>query len=320
MTLLAIVLALALEQWRAFDWRSRVERAYVRFARALERAMNGGTREQGTIAALVALVVPVGIAALLHWAAWQVHPLLSLAWNVAVLYALMGFRRFSHAVSTIIAALSAGELGVARRALAAWTGGITAELSSDDVARLAVERGLVDAYRQVFGVLFWFAILPGPTGAVLYRASVLLATEWRGPGKAQDATPIARERERFGAPVRRFLGWLDWLPVRATALSFAIVGDFEDAIECWRSQAASWAGEPGGLTEGVLLASGGGALGIRLGGPVTMGPGEREERPEVGAGDSVAPDVLPSAVGLVWRSLVLWLLLILLVTLAYVAP
>jgi len=33
-------------------------------------------------------------------------------------------------------------------------------------------------------------------------------------------------------------------------------------------------------------------------------------------GDPVEPDVLPSAVGLVWRALVLWLLVILLVTLA----
>ena len=39
-------------------------------------------------------------------------------------------------------------------------------------------------------------------------------------------------------------------------------------------------------------------------------------RPELGLGDVAEPDVLPSAVGLVWRALVLWLLVILLVTLA----
>jgi hypothetical protein len=37
-------------------------------------------------------------------------------------------------------------------------------------------------------------------------------------------------------------------------------------------------------------------------------------------GDPVEPEVLPSAVGLVWRALVLWLLLILLLTLANLAP
>jgi hypothetical protein len=34
----------------------------------------------------------------------------------------------------------------------------------------------------------------------------------------------------------------------------------------------------------------------------------------------VEADILPSAVGLVWRALVLWLLLILLLTLANLAP
>ena len=81
-----------------------------------------------------------------------------------VLYALMGFRRFSHAISAIIAALKSGDLAAARRALAAWRGATTSELSSQDVARLAIERGLADAYRQVFAVLFWFVVLPGPGG------------------------------------------------------------------------------------------------------------------------------------------------------------
>ena len=73
---------------------------------------------------------------------------------------------------------------MARRALAAWRGGSTLDLDSEDVARLAIERGLVDAYRQVFAVLFWFVVLPGPAGAVLYRAAVLLAEQWRGRSRA----------------------------------------------------------------------------------------------------------------------------------------
>lgn len=320
MNFIAIVVALALEQWRAFKWRAGVERAFVRFARYLEAAMNGGTRQQGAIATLLALVPPVALAALVHVALAAIHPLLGLLWNIAVLYLLMGFRRFSHAVSEIILALKAGELPAARRTLASWRGGVTAELSSEEIARLSIERGLIDAYRQVFGVLFWFVVLPGPAGAVLYRAAVLLADEWKGAAKGDDTTPIGRERATFGQPSRTLLAWLDWIPVRLTALSFAIVGDFEDAIACWRTQARLWANEEGGVPIGILLASGGGALGVRLGGPLATIAGERDYRPEVGMGDTVDPDVLPSGVGLVWRTLVLWLLLILLLTLAYVAP
>jgi cobalamin biosynthesis protein CobD/CbiB len=154
----------------------------------------------------------------------------------------MGFRRFSHALSAIVAALQAGDLQAARRALGVWRGGSTLDLSAQDVARLAIERGLIDAYRQVFAVLFWFVVLPGPLGAVLYRAAVLLADEWRGPVPGVAPTPQVLARAEFGHAAQLVLACLDWIPVRLTALSFAVVGDFEDAVACWRTKAARrWA-------------------------------------------------------------------------------
>jgi cobalamin biosynthesis protein CobD/CbiB len=59
---------------------------------------------------------------------------------------------------------------------------------------------------------------------------------------------------------------------------------------------------------------------VQLGGSVTVPGGELLPRPELGVGDVPEPEVLPSAVGLVWRALILWLLVILLVTLANLAP
>jgi len=293
----------------------------VRHARYLERKLNGGTRQHGIIAAVAALAPPVLVSAALFWLADAVHPALGLVVNVIVLYCLMGFRRFSHALSAIVAALSANDIPAARRALAAWRAGpSTTDLASAEIARLAIERGLVDAYRQVFGVIFWFVVLPGPAGAVLYRAAVLLAEEWRGPVPGVEPSPLVQSRAEFGMPARALLMALDWLPVRLTALSFAIVGDFEDAVACWRTQASRWSAQEGGLAIGVLLAAGGGALGVQLGGMVPTLSGDPDLRPELGLGDPVEPDVLPSAIGLVWRALVLWLLVILLITLANLAP
>ena len=320
MNLLAILAALGLEQWRAFQWRATVERAFVGYARYLERKLNGGTAGQGAVATALALLPPVLVAALVWWLADRVHPLLGLVFNALVLYLLMGFRRFSHAVSLIIQAFKDGDVGTARRALAGWRGGYTAELGSEETARLAIERGLVDAYRQVFAVLFWFLVLPGPAGAVLYRALVLLEQEWRGAHPGDETTPLLRSRAEFGRAARAGLAWLDWVPVRLTALSFAIVGDFEDAAYCWRMQAKTWPEAEGGETTGILLASGAGALGVHLGGPLPMLGAEPIVRPELGMEDSVTPEILPSAVGLVWRALVLWLVMILLITLANVAP
>jgi cobalamin biosynthesis protein CobD/CbiB len=293
----------------------------VRYARLLERKLNGGTRQHGVLAAIAALAPPIAAVAAVYWLAQAVHPLLGLAVNVVVLYCLMGFRRFSHALSAIVAALSANDLPAARRALVAWRGGSSvADLASGDVARLAIERGLVDAYRQVFAVIFWFAVLPGPAGAVLYRAAALLAEEWKGPVPGVEPSPLVQSRSEFGVPARALLAALDWLPVRLTALSFAVVGDFEDAVACWRTQATRWAAQDGGMTIGVLLAAGGGALGVQLGGLLPTLSGDPDVRPELGLGDAVEPDVLPSAVGLVWRAVVLWLLVILLVTIANLVP
>ena len=103
-------------------------------------------------------------------------------------------------------------------------------------------------------------------------------------------------------------------------MSFAIVGDFEDAIYCWRTQAKTWAAEAGGEHAGIVLASGAGALNVLLGGPVPVVGAEPEERPELGLGDLPEADLLPSGVGLIWRALVLWLVLMLLLTLANWAP
>jgi adenosylcobinamide-phosphate synthase len=131
---------------------------------------------------------------------------------------------------------------------------------------------------------------------------------------------VTRSHTEFGKPARALLALLDWVPARLTALSFAVVGDFEDAAYCWRIQAKTWPTTEGGEPIGTVLASGAGALGLQIGGPLQQLVGEPYYRPDLGIGDAVQSDVLPSAVGLVWRALVLWLLLILLITLANWAP
>ncbi len=76
----------------------------------------------------------------------------------------------------------------------------------------------------------------------------------------------------------------------------------------------------GGEPIGIVLASGAGALGIQIGGPLQQLGGDPYFRPDLGVGEVVQSEILPSAVGLVWRALVLWLLLLLLITLANWAP
>ena len=158
-------------------------------------------------------------------------------------------------------------------------------------------------------MLVWFVLLPGPCGAVLYRAASVFSDAWGSHRRAQYSE--SRELGQFGTFAQQSFAIIDWLPLRVTAAGFAIVGNFEDAIYCWRTQAEQW---PDGAL-GIVLASGAGALGIRLGLPVVES-GALAERAEIGVGDEADVDFMQSAVGLVWRALVLWLLLLFLLGLA----
>lgn len=303
MTLFSLIVALFLEQWRPAGNRNQAIRLFLGYADILERQLNAGGHRHGAIAWLLAVTPPFAAAWLVYELLYDVSPVLGWGLNVLVLYLTMGFRQFSHAFTGIAEALQAGELDRARALLGAWRGQSAREYGSGEVARVAIEQGLLHSHRYVFGVVVWFAVLPGPCGAVLYRLAEILAERW---GSRQE--PAFGD---FGAFAARAFDLIDWLPVRLTAIGFAVVGDFEDAIYCWRAQALSWARQ----THGILLASGAGALGVRLGESLRQG-GEVKDRPALGVGDEADADHMQSAVGLIWRAVVLWLVMILLLSVA----
>ncbi|THF66487.1 CobD/CbiB family protein [Pseudothauera nasutitermitis] len=303
MTLFSLIVALLIEQVRPLPVQQFVLDPLRRLSALLTERFNDGQARNGRVAWW--LVVSLGTLAtvLVYWLLCEIHPLFAFAFNVGVLYLTMGFRQESHFFTDIHLALRMGELDRARVLLGEWRGGQYQEASSSEVARLAIEQALVSAHRNVFGVVFWFIVLPGPAGAVLYRLARHFAEEW---GERRDA-----EFGEFGSFARRAFEVIDFVPVRLTAASFSVVGDFEDAVFCWRTQAMLWADK----ASGILLASGGGAMGVRLGMPVHRS-GEVLERPEMGIGEEADADYMQSTVGLVWRALLLCLLLLALVGIA----
>lgn len=303
MSLISLIAALLLEQWRPLHDRRYLVAPIGQYATFFERHFNAGEPQHGAIAWLLAVLPPVIAAWVLYALLLRASPLLALAFNIAALYLTMGFRQFSHYFTGIHLALKQGDLAHARELLAQWRGHSCSDLSGEDVARLAIEAALAATHRHVFAVIFWFILLPGPAGAVLYRLSSYLERRWGGSGVA--------ELEVFGRFARQAFEIADWLPVRLTAAAFAVVGDFEDAVFCWRTQAAKWP-EP---SLGIVLASGAGAIGVKLGSPYAR-DGAVIERPELGLGDEPDTGFLDSAVGLVWRALVVWLVMLLLLGIA----
>ena len=300
MSVLAIIAALVLEQWRPIGELKPVQASLVAWGNWIEQSFNGGERRHGIVGWLVAVLpwaLAVGAA---HYALAAVSPILALAFNVLILYLTLGFRQFSHYFTALQVAVRDGDMERARTLLDSWRGASGVTYTREEVIRLAIEEALIASHRHVFGVLLWYLLLPGPAGAVLYRLAAYFAWRWKNLGT-------------FGQFSQRVFRLLEWPAVRLSAAAFAVVGDFEDAVYCWRMQARTWI-DP---EASIVLAAGAGAMGVRLGMPVQDIDG-LNPRPELGVGDPADAPFLDSTVGLLWRAVVLWVVVIAMVTVARV--
>lgn len=286
MSLLALLASLLAQHAYPVKGRQALLAFYGRMCLSAAKRLNAGDRNSGILAwlALMASVlVPVGLASAL---AAAIHPLVLWLVEVAVLYGTLRFLPTSQSLAAIEKSLREGDSGAAAIQLAEWR---AEPVDTDDpanLARMATEQGLRDSHHGTFAPLFWYLVLPGPLGLVLYPLALRAARSWE-----HLVEPSERE---FGWFAARAFHVIDWVPQRVNGFVFAVAGNFEDALLCWRSQAAQWLHPE----EAIVLASGAGALGVKLG--------------EVGSGEVPHEDTLASLEGMLWRVLVVWMIVFLL--------
>src|SRR5205085_1816160 len=73
----------------------------------------------------------------------------------------------------------------------------------------------------------------GPAGAVLYRMAEFASRYWAYKSR----TVGEPTNERLMNLSQRLFSIIDHLPARLTAFGFAVVGNFEEAVSCWRRDA-----------------------------------------------------------------------------------
>lgn len=324
MSFFAILIALLLEQARPLARSNLVQSGYRAWTVTVRSNFDAGKAHHGWLAWTMAVLLPCAIVLGIFWALLQLigWPA-AMLWNVAVLYVTLGFRQFSHHFTHIRDALDSGDEFAARQALADWQQVDASEVPRSEVVRHVIEYSVLAAHRHVFGVLFWFSIFSalglGPLGAILYRMAEYLSRAWSRKGAEGLQAPTS---ERLQSAAAKAWYVIDWLPARLTALSFAMVGSFEEAIDNWRVYAQRFPND----NDGVILAATAGAINVRLGGEALRrrdaGYGEEGVDAQWESGSDSTPGREPemshlrSVVGLVWRSVVVWLLLLALLTFA----
>ncbi len=325
MSFFAVLFALLLEQVKPLPGGNPVHDALTSWIEATARNFDAGRESHAWVVWCITVLVPALACWALYAALNQAASLLGLAFDVAVLYLTLGFRQFSHYFTDIRAALDRGDESEARRLLAEWRHLDASELPPSEFLRHLIEHSLLAAHRHVFGVFFWFVLCStfglGPAGAVLYRVAELVSRYW-SYRSGQGGIVV---NERLMALSLRLFHLLDHVPARLTASGFAVVGNFEEAVNGWRRDASLWKYD----NEGVILAAAAGAVGVRLGGgsapALTLDRAKTFEAgapPESADAEGSTPGVPPqlghlrSIVALVWRSVVLWMLLLALLSLA----
>ena len=257
MSFFAILFALLIEQARPLARSNPIHAGLRAWALSVSCNFDAGKSHHGWVAWSLAVLVPALVTLAIHWLLlWGLGWPFAVLWSVAVLYVTLGFRQFSHHFTGIRDALEEGDEDAARERLAQWQQVDVGALPRSEIVRHVIEYSVLAAHRHVFGVLAWFSVLAalglGPTGAVLYRLAEFVSRYWHYKQRT-GALPASESLQQASAQA-----WtaIDWLPARLTALSFAVVGSFEEAIEGWRFHAQRFPND----NDGVVLAATAGAF------------------------------------------------------------
>jgi len=286
MSFLALVAAIAWErlQPEPSPWPQDSVRRGLRW---LLHHVNAGGERHAMLAWSLGVLLPMLATFLLLSLLDVVWAPLKWCFEVSVLYLCIGFRRESYQAASVARRLIQGDFDAARATLKAWQPTVSPGRHEEDLSLQISETLLLQSLPRLLGVVFWFICFSAP-GVVLYCLSHQARHCWHGEA-------------HFNRIATHVLYVLDWLPVRLAAFSFAIVGNFQEALESWRGQAHAWGDE----NQGILLAAGAGALSVQLGGKLALMEGELL-RPSLGSGDVPQPQTLHAVAALVWRAMLLW--------------
>lgn len=229
MNFLALLLGLALERvlthlfhLREFRWLDPLFDAHLR---RLGRA--AGRRWTAlAITALLALllVAPVAALSVVLWDELLQIPYFLFA--VVVLLFSLGPRDLDDEVEDYIDALGSGDPEAQQRVAQELLERVPPPLLAE--RNEAVEQAIyVQANNRIFGVVFWFLLI-GPTGAWGFRVLDLLRH------RAEATLPV--DAAAALAAVRAAHGVLAWIPSRLLALGYVLAGNFEEAMDSWRTR------------------------------------------------------------------------------------
>lgn len=212
---------------------------------------------------------------------------------VLIVYFSIGWQSLREHGLAIATPLMKGDLVQARVAVGYIVSRDTQNLTEEQIAKAGIESVLENGSDAVFAPIFWFLIL-GVQGAILYRLANTLDAMW-----GYKTSRLLH----FGWCAARIDDVLNYVPAKLVVFSYAVCGQYKNALQAAQSPDARWKSP----NAGPVMAAGAGALGLVVGGEAVYF-GKAESRPVLGKGVSPQAGDLARSINLVDKTLYFWLL------------
>ena len=229
MSLLTILFSLAVERYvdaldnlRSFDWS-------ISFSNWVKEKFSKSEFWNDTLGLIVIILLPVFLCAIIYSQLYDALGLLGFLFSMAVLVYCMGPQRVHHAARLYI---DAGEHEDEHSLKTYATDLLGSELPDDtqEINRKVCEKLLISTNENLLGVFFWFVLL-GPMGALMFRIAGVLYID-----SQQHSEDESQEYTEFNNSTRLLYAILLWLPAQLNTLAFAITGSFIDTLHEWKSR------------------------------------------------------------------------------------
>jgi len=281
MSLLSVILALiaenfisSLSELRRFDF-------FFRYVSWLRAKLPTFSFQSGTVTLVIVVAAVLFVVWLISAMLANVLGLFGFLFGIAVLIFMIGPRDLEEDVQNVSKAFEHKDYEGANF--------YASQLANYDIAepplqlaQTVKEEILLQANTRMLGVFFWFILL-GPVGAVLFRLTCLLKENQQ------------KESDDFADSSRALYRIMIWLPARICVLSYAVAGIFVDTMRYWNGLSDLWLRD----SEEFIIISGIGALRYE----------ERKDRDEP---DENEPDAtsIQHALSLVKRAVIVWIVLL----------
>ncbi len=232
---------------------------------------------------------------------------LSNLFNIIILYWAIGHQSLREHVCRVLEQCLAGNLRASQQRLSMIVSRNTEQLNEEQVVQATIETVLENGNDAIFAPLFWFFLLEatmslGAIAVLVYRLSNTLDAMWGYRNQRFNY---------FGRFAARLDDVLNYLPARLVSLSYALLGNTQSALRCWRQQSALLESP----NAGPVMTAGAGSLDVRLGGP-TYYHQRYTKKPYFGSETVVKVTDIERSLRLIHHTVILWCFTMLIITIS----